>query len=211
MGLNAYFYKKPKVVEQSEQVTAEILSEAFESKRLKDALTKLQRWATENNHTFEQALYQAVDHFNGRCNGWYDDSRCEVLYFRRFHYLLSFFNYGDEISGKDIVVTREQCEELLKRAEKCLRDVDRYLKKREGVLPKHDSESGVLLNYTLNTDLKTEKRISSHVNKLTNLAFPCTSWEDSYIDHILRLFVGMRDILNDTDWDNYDIVFNADW
>ena len=209
MGLDAYFYKKPKVVKQPEPVTAEMLSEAFESQRLKDALTKLQQWATENDYTFEQALYQAVDHFNDARDG-YDTYRCEVLYFRKFHYLLGFFHYGDEEYGKDIVVTREQCEELLKRAEKCLIKVDKYLKKQNCASGEYDYESGVLLSFTLNGDLKTESRICEHVNKLTNEAFPCAC-EDSYIDHISRLFVGMRDIVNDTDWDNYDIVFNADW
>lgn len=207
MGLDAYFYKRPKVIGQSSIVTAEMLSDAFESQRLKDALMKLQRWATDNDYTFERALYQAVDHFNEYCNY----SRCEVLYFRKFHYLLDFFDYGDEEYGEDIVVTREQCEELLKRAEKCLRDVDIYLKQCDGILPDYDDESGVLIDYTVNTNKEAENLIHSHVNKLTNLAFPCTYCDDSYLHHISRLFTGMLDILNSTDWETYDIVFNADW
>ena len=47
--------------------------------------------------------------------------------------------------------------------------------------------------------------------KILKKAFPCNGWNDSYIDHISRLFTGMRNILQNTDWETEDIVFNADW
>lgn len=211
MGLDAYFYRKPKQTKVIEPITSDMLVDAFHSERLKDALTVLQKWADANDYTLEQALYQAIDNFNNdKCDGGWD-SKDEVLYFRKFHYLLDYFEYGDDEYSKDMTVTKEQCEELYARAEKCLRDVDKYLAKQNGCSATHDCESGVLLNYTVLGDMKETKLIHKHINEITNKAFPCSGCNDSYIDHISRLFTGMRNILQNTDWETEEIVFNADW
>lgn len=64
MGLDAYFYRKPKQTKVLEPITSDMLVDAFQSERLKNALTELQKWADANDYTLEQALYQAIDDFN---------------------------------------------------------------------------------------------------------------------------------------------------
>lgn len=211
MGLDAYFYRKPKQTKVLEPITSDMLVDVFQSEHLKKALTELQKWADANDYTLEQALYQAIDDFNDyRCDGGWDN-KSEVLYFRKFHYLLDYFEYGDDEYSKDMTITKEQCEELCERAAKCLRDVDKYLAKQNGCAATHDCESGVLLNYAVLGDMKATKRIHERINEITNEAFPCSGWDDSCLDHVARLFTGMRDILQNTDWETEDIVFNADW
>lgn len=211
MGLDAYFYIKPKVEETPKPVSLDLLKSVFsESERLRHALTELYEF-TENKEcfSFESALCEAIESFTQSHIG--SESLCnEILYFRKFHYLLSYFNYGDDEYGKDMEITKEQCEELLNQAKCCLKAVDKYVSKQPCSVSRDDD--GVLLNYFVTTqNNKIKTRIDVHVNNIANKWFPCNVWNDSYIDHVSRLFTGMKSILKTVDWGTESLVFNADW
>lgn len=207
MGLDAYFYVKPRVV-SFEPIKPDLLTGALNDAGVMYELGRLKVWAENNECTFALALFKALSQFNASC----DDTEAfdsEALYFRKFHFLLEFFGYDDAYYAKDIVITRAQCEELFDRAKKCLNDVEKYLKKQKNCVLGYD-DFGVLISYTVTAYEKTRTRIHGKVNQITNKAFPCRC-SDSYFDHVSKLLTGMRSILRDIDWDTECVVFNADW
>lgn len=208
MGLDAYFYIKPRFPKASETVTPELLTETLKSAGVRYELERLKVWAEKNEVEFEHALCNALSQFNASCDAT-ETFGSEALYFRKFHFLLEFFGYDDDYYAKDMVITRAKCEELLDRAKKCLNDVEKYLKKQKSCVLGYD-DFGVLISYTVTADEKTKNRIHGRVNQITNKAFPCRC-SDSYFDHVSELLTGIRSILRDIDWDTECVVFNADW
>ena len=207
MGLDAYFYVKPRVV-SSEPFKPNVFTCALKDAGVMYELGRLKVWAENNDCTFELALFKALSQFNASCDST-DTLGSEALYFRKFHFLLEFFGYDDDYYAKDMVITRAKCEELLDRAKKCLNDVEKYLKKQKSCVLGYD-DFGVLISYTVTADEKTKNRIHESVNQITNKAFPCKC-SDSYFDHVSKLLSGIRSILRDIDWDTECVVFNADW
>lgn len=207
MGLDAYFYVKPRVV-SSEPIKPDLLTSALKDAGVLYELGRLKVWAEKNDCTFEYALFKALSQFNASCDAT-EACGSEALYFRKFHFLLEFFGYDEDYYSKDMVITRAKLEELFDRAKKCLNDVEKYLKKQKGCVLGYD-DFGVLISYTVTADVKTRHRIHGKINQITNKAFPCRC-SDSHFDHVSKLLTGIRSILRDIDWDTECVVFKANW
>lgn len=105
----------------------------------------------------------------------------EIVYFRKFHFLNDYFNYTDENYAKDMIVTEEQCRYLYEKADACLKACNK-----------------VTLGF------------SEKVNDICNKFFLC-DYKDATYEKVQALHKAMKDIIENTDWGNEYIVYNADW
>lgn len=207
MGLDAYFYRHTKVLE-SDLVSDEAILNAYNlSDSLKLKLNHLNAYArSKNKHLFECLKDAISEYLNSHGEGYND----EILYFRKFHYLLDYFKYDDNWYANNMTVTKEQCEDLRDRAKACLEECVRMYKY-------HDCNS---YEDYLNNDSLTQTHhynayaesteLTSIITGICNKHFP-NKWNDSYYDKVGHLYCGMCSILRETDWDRQEVIFNADW
>lgn len=105
----------------------------------------------------------------------------EIVYFRKFHFLNDYFNYTDENYAKDMIITKKQCQYLYDKAKACLDVCNK-----------------------ITTDF--ENKSYEICNK-----FFLSEYKDASYEKVQSLFRAMNEILNNTDWDVENIVYNADW
>ena len=189
MGLDAYIYRKVKHDEPA-SLTAEAWHDIFSNAgdHLKDLFKRMSAYADKWNYSFCGVLTTAMQEFLDRNESTDGD---EIVYFRKFHFLNDFFNYTDENYAKDMLVTKEQCIELLDRAKACL-----------------DECNDVPVTLAFNDYNKYGYEDAR--NDVCNKHFP-SGWDDSYYEKVRDLYKAMTNIINNTDWDNEYIVYNADW
>jgi hypothetical protein len=207
MGLDAYFYRHTKVLE-SDIVSDEAILNAYNiSDSLKLKLNHLNAYARSKDKYLFECLKDAISEYLNNHGEGYND---EILYFRKFHYLLDYFNYDDDWYANDMAVTREQCEDLRDRSKMCLEECVRMYE-YNGCNMYEDYLNNDSLMQTRNYSAYTEPtELTSIITDICNKHFP-NKWNDSYYDKVGHLYRGMCSILRETDWDRQEIIFNADW
>ena len=207
MGLDAYFYRRTKVTE-NDIVTDDLLLNTFHSSdKLKDKLSRLNAYAKARDKSLYECLDEAInDYLNNYGEGYSN----ELLYFRKFHYLLNYFDYDDEWYSRDMPVTKEQCIDLRDKAKACLEECDKVYKDRGRYVTSYLTREVLSATRNYERSFDYEDDTGTIINEICNRHFPST-WKDAMYDKVGHLYQGMNTILNETDWDKQTIVFNADW
>lgn len=202
MGLDAYFYRRTKVTD-SDIVTDDLILNTFQvNGELRTKLNQLKAHAKARNKSLYECLSEAVTdylNYNGYSN--------EILYFRNLYYLLDYFGYGDEWYAKDMTITKEQCIDLRDKAKVCLEDCERLYKEHGCYVISYLADSPLTVT---RSSYERSSEYSSDINEIFNKYFP-GSLKDITYDKVGRLYHGMNIILEETDWDKQEIIFNADW
>lgn len=207
MGLDAYFYRHTKATE-NDVVTEDLILNAFRaSDELKVKLNKLNAYAKLNNKFLSECLTEAISDYLYHNGEGHDN---EILYFRKFHYLLDYFCYGDDWYAKDMVVTKEQCTELMNKAKACLEECDKVYKDRGRYVTSYLTHEVLSATRNYERSFDNEDDTGTIINEICNRHFPSTLKDATY-DKVGHLYQGMRYILSETDWDKQTIIFNADW
>ena len=207
MGLDSYFYRHTKVKECDNVLASDMVDIFNSNQKLQKLLMKLKAHCRQHNESLSDALADSVkDYLNHNGEG-YDD---EILYFRKLHFLNDYFNYDDSWYAKDMVITKEQCIDLRDRAKRCLDECEELYRK-SGIYVRIYSAAEPLhstRNYERSFDDDTD--IGKAVNEICKEHFP-SEWNSSCYDKIGHLYQGMNAIIEDTDWENESIIYNADW
>lgn len=208
MGLDAYFYRHTKVTE-SDVVTDDLFINAFQaSDELKVKLNKLSAYAKAHNKFLYECLSEAITAYLGSNGEGYNN---EILYFRKFHFLLDYFDYDDEWYAKDMTITKAQCAELRDKAKVCLEECEKFYKEHEIYVRSYLTDSMLADTRNYERSFDDSEYIGNTVNEICYKHFPC-SWKDTAMyDKVGHLYTGMNSILEETDWDKQTIIFNADW
>lgn len=207
MGLDAYFYKHVKVT-QNDIITYDNLINVFNNNdKLKEKFNRLNAYANSNNLLLADCLYNAINNYlnnneYGYCN--------ELLYFRKFHYLLDYFKYDDDWYAKDMPVTKEQCIELRDKAKVCLEECEKVYKEHNCYVKSYLTDSMLADTRNYERSFNDEDDTGIIINEICNKHFP-SDWKDAIYDKVGHLYQGMNSIVNSIDWEHEELIFNADW
>ena len=207
MGLDAYFYRRTKVTE-NDIVTDDLLLNAFHSSdKLKAKLNRLGAYAKVHDKFLYECLDEAInDYLNNYGEGYSN----EILYFRKFHYLLNYFDYDDEWYSADMPITKEQCIDLRDKAKACLEECDKVYKDRGRYVTSYLTHEVLSATRNYERSFDYEDDTGTIINEICNRHFP-SDWKDATYDKVGHLYQGMCSILAETDWDKQTVIFNADW
>lgn len=111
----------------------------------------------------------------------------EVAYFRKVNLLVEYFEYEDDCS--DMVVTKEQLQELV---EKC-----KYLIEFAKEHPAGSDEFEEKASVTLPTQ--------------SGFFFGSTSYDEWYLKDLESIVKRLTPVVEETDFDRYDIIFHCWW
>lgn len=207
MGLDSYFYKRSKVT-LNDAVTDNSLINVFNNNdELKEKLNRLNAYANNHNKLFSECLYDAINNYLGNNGEGYCN---ELLYFRKFHYLLNYFKYDDDWYANDMPVTKDQCTELRDRAKACLEECEKFYKEHKVYIKSYLTDSMLSNTRNYERSFDDSEYVGYMVNEICNKHFP-NGWKDTTYDKVGHLYNGMNKILNELDWDHEELIFNADW
>ena len=102
-------------------------------------------------------------------------------------------DYDDSWYDKDKIITKDQCVELRDKAKACIEACD---------------------NLFYNLRCKANCEISfdcDDINKLCKEYFPTDYKDVNLYNKIKTLYLGMNQLIKETNWDDEVIVYNADW
>ena len=190
MGLDAYFYREDKTNKEYSIPSINITDLANDDENFKDVLTRLAKLADRYGYSFEEILLKAISEYVN--NNDYDD-RDSLMQFRNFHFLNDYFKYDDSWYDKDKIITKDQCVELRDKAKACIEACD---------------------NMFYNLRCKTNCEISfdcDAINRLCKEYFPTDYQDVNLYNKIKTLYLGMNQLIKETNWDDEVIVYNADW
>ena len=198
----------------------DVISEFINSSsntELQQSLMRLKEYTLLSEESLDECLVKAINQFVERYSTYYDNDPCEVAYFRKFWWILEFFGYSDEDYANDKLVTKEQIEEARVLAEKAIKMVLKnftdkgYEVEHSPLEYKGDTLrwSGVKPEYLTFKNAVLTDEIESEADIICASIFDC---EDSYLFFkVCELYIQFSKILNETNWDNQQIVLNADW
>ena len=220
MGLDVYFYNRKKIKPEHKVEGSEVLKEVSglsDNKDLLDALKRLKEYTMLSEEHFNECLVKAINQFVERESDFYDDRHCEVAYFRKFWWVLDFFGYTDSDYANDKAVTKEQLEEAKNLAEKTIKMVIKHFTDKGFEIEHSPLEyngdtqrwGGVKPKYLTFKNAVLTDELESEADSICESIFDC---EDSYLFFkVCELYTQFSNILNETDWNNEQIVLNADW
>lgn len=111
----------------------------------------------------------------------------EVAYFRKVNLLVEYFNYEDDCS--DMVVTKEQLEELIRKAQHLIE----FAKEHPAGSNEFKDEASV----TLPTQ--------------SGFFFGSTNYDEWYLGDLENIVRNLSPVISETDFDRYDIIFHCWW
>jgi len=220
MGLDIYFYNRKKTITPNPINTEDVLNEILTlSKNNNDLLSifkQLKEYSILADESLENCLYDAIKNYLDK-NMSFVSSRDEVAYFRNFWYIIHFFNYSDEYYGKDKVVTKKQLEDAVTLAKKTLMMVEKHFRENGWIIEQSPLNYDINLirdggdkeNYlTFENGIFTEE-LEQQADAICESVFDS---DDSFLFmKVCELYFQFSRILKDTDFDNEQIVINADW
>jgi len=186
MGLDAYFYKVKK--DDNTPVIDDFFKCISCDDELHDLFVKLNKLAIKNDYSFADLLKRAISDYINRND--YDD-KDELMRFRNFHFLNDFFCYDDTWYAKDMPITKDQCITLRDMAKKCIDECDYKFYK-----------------LSCKCDVCYE---CDEIDELCKEHFHTDYKDYNLYNKIKTLYIGMCHLIDETDWDNETIVYNADW
>lgn len=220
MGLDVHFYNRKKSKFKQELNKQDVINEFISSSsntELQQSLMRLKEHTLLSEEPFNDCLIKAINQFIERYSIYYDNDSCEVAYFRKFWWVLDFFGYSDSDYANDKPVTKEQLEEAKNLAEKTIKMVMKHFNDKGYEIEHSPLEyngntarwGGKEPDYlTFKNGILTEE-LEQEADEICDAVFDC---DCSFLFHkICELYCQFTKILNETDWDNEQIVLNADW
>ena len=220
MGLDVHFYNRKKIKPEHKVDGVDVLKEVSKlssDTELLQALKRLKEYTLLSEERINECLTKAINQFVERESDFYDDSNCEVAYFRKFWWVLHFFGYADSDYANDKAVTRDKLEEAKNLAEKTIKMVIKHFTDKGFEIEHSPLEyigktsrwGGKQPEYLTFKNAVLTDELESEADSICSSIFDC---EDSYLFFkVCELYVQFSKILNETDWDNEQIVLNADW
>lgn len=220
MGLDVHFYNRKKVKPENKADDSSLINEvsslSSDSEVFK-VIKKLKEYSLLSEVPLSECLIKAINQFLDHDYGFYEDRFNEVAYFRKFWWVVHFFNYTDNYYAEDKPITKEQLEEAIILAEKTIK-----------MVIKHFTDKGFEIEHTpLEYSGKTSRWGGKEVDYLTFKNGVLTNEmeeeadaicsdvfgdSDAYLfTKVCELYVQFSEILKTTDFDNEQIVLNADW
>ena len=220
MGLDVFFYNRKKIKPEHQANGADVLKEVSElssDTELLQALKRLKEYTLLSEEQLNECLIKAINQFVERESDFYDDRHNEVAYFRKFWWVLSFFDYSDDDYANDKTVTKEQLEEAKTIAEKTIKMVMKHFTDKGYEIEHSPLEyTGQTVRWggkqpeylTFKNAILTEE-MEEEADSICSSVFDS---EDSFLFcKVCELYVQFTRILNETDWENEQIVLNANW
>ena len=220
MGLDVHFYNRKKAKSKQELDKQDVINEFFSSSsntELQQSLMRLKEYTLLSEESLDECLVKAINQFIERYSTYYDNDPCKVAYFRKFWWVLDFFDYSDSDYANDKPVTKEQIEEARILAEKSIKMVLKHFTDKGYEIEHSPLEytcqtsrwGGVKPEYLSFKNAVLTDELEAEADSLCESIFDC---EDSYLFFkVCELYAQFTQILNETDWDNEQIVLNADW
>ena len=222
MGLDVYFYSKKKIKEGCDNTHIpsdlnNIIKPENISPELTDMLVKLKLYSDKLGETLEENLRKAILDYLDKYNSFFDLDGDEVAYFRKFWWILDFFNYSDNDYGQDKVVTKEQIIELRNRAELVIKEVEKYFINKgyeieRSPLSYKGDTSRFCYNKPIYLSFKNKEYTEEDELEADRISYNYFECNDDFIFYkVCELFIYFSKILEETDFEKYQIVLNADW
>ena len=220
MGLDVHFYNRKKAKSKQELDKQAVINEFISSSsntELQQSLMRLKEYTLLSEESLDECLVKAINQFVERYSTYYDNDPSEVAYFRKFWWVLHFFDYADEDYANDKPVSKEKLEEAKNIAEKTIKMVIKHFTDK-GFEIEHSP-----LEYTGQTSRWGGKQpeyltfkngiltgeLEEEADSICSDIFDC---EDPFLFcKVCEMYTQFTQILNETDWDNEQIVLNADW
>ena len=220
MGLDVYFYNRKKIKPEHKVDGVDVLKEVSElssDTELLQALKRIKEYTLLSEERLNECLTKAINQFVERESDFYDDSNCEVAYFRKFWWVLHFFGYADSDYANDKSVTKEQLEEAKNLAEKTIKMVIKHFTDKGFEIEHSPLEyigktfrwGGKKPEYLTFKNGILSGELEDEVNEICSDIFDS---EDDYLFFkVCEMYCQFSNILNETDWDYEQIVLNATW
>lgn len=215
MGLDAYFCKIPKPrQETSVEYTLKTIS-STNNEELKKQLKKLKQSCDITEKDFETILAKAIEHY---INYEFSSSGIEVGYFRKFWWLNDdVFHYTDPYYATNIPVTKEKLEELNTLSKKIIMMVEKHFTDQGWIIktsPIHSDyvtgrEGGDTRTYIVFENGVFTEEMENEADEICEKAIPSS---DAFLFHkVCDLYIYTKRILEETDFEKYQVVYNANW
>ena len=215
MGLDAYFYKKPKQTQETpiEDIVKIISSTANED--LKTQLKKLKYLCNKKEKDFESTLARAIEHYIDHED---DNSGTELGYFRKFWWLNDeFFHYSDANYAQDMLVTKEQIQELNTLSKKILMMVEKHFTDKGLIIEKSPLNfngttvrwGGSKAEYLTFTNSLFTQNMENEADTICEDALQSS---DAFLFYkVSDLYIYTKSILTETNFDTEQIIYTANW
>lgn len=141
----------------------------------------------------------------------------EVAYFRKFWWIVNYFDYRDEDYDKDVEATKSQIEDLVSVSRKIILMVEKNFTDK-GFEVEHSP-----LEYQGNTarwggdrstylTFKNSLFTDEMIDEADQICASALNSEDAFLFYkVCDMFIEFNKILETTDWDKQKIYINADW
>lgn len=219
MGLDVYFYRKP-IDNHIEKRFSDVMFDLFNSSNdsLKNMIEELYSYTTDNHIPFESCLTEIIRSFLLRVSypSSLEDGE-EVAYFRKFWWVVNYFDYRDEDYSKDVEATKSQIEELVSISKKTIlmvekNFIDKGFEVESSPLEYQGSTSrwgGDRSKYlTFKNSLFTDEMI----DEADRICESALDSKDAFLFYkVCDMFIDFSKILETTDWSKQKIYIKADW
>lgn len=219
MGLDVYFYRKP-IDNHIEKRFSDVMFDLFNSSNdsLKNMIEELYSYTVDNYIPFESCLTEIIRSFLLRVSypSSLEDGE-EVAYFRKFWWVVNYFDYRDEDYSKDVEATKSQIEELVSISKKTIlmvekNFIDKGFEVEHSPLEYHGSTSrwgGDRSKYlTFKNSLFTDEMI----DEADRICESALDSKDAFLFYkVCDMFIEFSKILETTDWSKQKIYIKADW
>lgn len=219
MGLDVYFYRKPinnHIERQFSDVVSDLCNSSSES--LKNMIEALYSYTVDNHIQFESCLTEIIRSFLLRVSypSSVEDGE-EVAYFRKFWWIVNYFDYKDEDYSKDVEATKSQIEDLVSTSKKIILMVEKHFTDKgfeveRSPLEYQGSTSRWCGDRSTYLTFKNSLFTDEMIDEADHICESALGSEDAFLFYkICDMFIEFNKILETTDWDKQKIYIKADW
>lgn len=219
MGLDVYFYRKP-IDNHIEKRFSDVMFDLFNSSNdsLKNMIEELYSYTTDNHIPFESCLTEIIRSFLLRVSypSSLEDGE-EVAYFRKFWWVVNYFDYRDEDYSKDVEATKSQIEELVSISKKIIlmvekNFIDKGFEVEHSPLEYHGSTSRWSGDRSTYLTFKNSLFTDEMIDEADQICASALNSEDAFLFYkVCDMFIEFSKILETTDWSKQKIYIKADW
>lgn len=219
MGLDVYFYRKP-IDNHIEKRFSDVMFDLFNSSNdsLKNMIEELYSYTTDNHIPFESCLTEIIRSFLLRVSypSSLEDGE-EVAYFRKFWWVVNYFDYRDEDYSKDVEATKSQIEELVSISKKTIlmvekNFIDKGFEVEHSPLEYQGSTSRWSGDRSKYLTFKNSLFTDEMIDEADQICASALNSEDAFLFYkVCDMFIEFSKILETTDWSKQKIYIKADW
>lgn len=219
MGLDVYFYRKP-INNHIEKQFSAVMHDLYNSSNdsLKNMIEELYSYTVDNHIPFESCLTEIIRSFLLRVSypSSVEDGE-EVAYFRKFWWIVNYFDYKDEDYSKDVEATKSQIEDLVSISKKIILMVeknftDKGFEVKRSPLEYQGSTSRWSGDRSTYLTFKNSLFTDEMMDEADQICASALDSEDAFLFYkVCDMFIEFNKILETTDWNKQKIYIKADW